>query len=333
MTEVVDRIPDAAWHSFLQAAQNASAFVTPEVIDVQRRTRGQRVTVLAAGTAGRVVAMMPLVTIAHGPAVGRWLTARRVVHGLAHVPAPSKQLERAARNLLDEAERRRGSALLTEIRHHDPVAPAVAHALSASGYRYEPHLEIEIPLEDGPDAVLAGIGRSTRKRIRRGERQGWATIDIVGDERSFDEWYRLLRATYRRARVPLADRSLFEAAYERGAQAGFWMLLARVEGAPAAASLELAHADTVYGWYGGVDRRFSARVPNELLTWTVLRRACENGFARYAFGGAGVPDASYGVRDFKSKFGGTLLELGRHVRHHAPLRAAALRRAASAVRR
>jgi lipid II:glycine glycyltransferase (peptidoglycan interpeptide bridge formation enzyme) len=38
----------------------------------------------------------------------------------------------------------------------------------------------------------------------------------------------------------------------------------------------------------------------------------------YDFGGAGKPDEEYGVRDFKAKFGGDLVNFGRNIFVHQP---------------
>jgi glycosyltransferase involved in cell wall biosynthesis/CelD/BcsL family acetyltransferase involved in cellulose biosynthesis len=323
--EVLDQIDAASWDAFLTSATNVSPFHRRAVIDVQRKARGQRVDLLVARDSRGIAAMMPTIVIAVGGRPGSWLTNRRVVHGIAHRPGAAN----AVRALIDELERRSSGVVLTEIRHHDAIDPVVTHALASAGYERNPHLEIEVVLDGDPEAVLSRIGRSTRHRIRRGVRQGWASVEPVTDESAFAEWFELLRRTYRRIRLPLADRTLFEAAFDAGWDAGFWLVLARVDGVPAASSLELAHGDTVYGWYNGVDRRFSSRVPNELLTWYVIQNACESGFRRYAFGGAGVPGQPYGVRDFKSKFGGESRDLGRHTHVHAPLRSRLMHGAAT----
>ena len=46
----------------------------------------------------------------------------------------------------------------------------------------------------------------------------------------------------------------------------------------------------------------------------------QHGYTTYDFGGAGKPDEEYGVRDFKAKFGGKLVHLGRYIYVHAPMR-------------
>jgi serine/alanine adding enzyme len=99
-------------------------------------------------------------------------------------------------------------------------------------------------------------------------------------------------------------------------------LLVRIGETYAAASVELAYKDTLYGWYGGVDRRYSSYSPNELLTWYILQWGAENGYKVYDFGGAGKPNEPYGVRDFKAKFKGELVSYGRNIFCHAPRRLA-----------
>jgi lipid II:glycine glycyltransferase (peptidoglycan interpeptide bridge formation enzyme) len=68
-----------------------------------------------------------------------------------------------------------------------------------------------------------------------------------------------------------------------------------------------------------MDREYGRYVPNELLAWYILRWGAENGYQVYDFGGAGKPDEEYGVRDFKAKFGGQLVNFGRNTCVHAPL--------------
>jgi lipid II:glycine glycyltransferase (peptidoglycan interpeptide bridge formation enzyme) len=61
-----------------------------------------------------------------------------------------------------------------------------------------------------------------------------------------------------------------------------------------------------------MDRAYSSYNPNELIMWHILRWGAENNYRLYDFGGAGKPDEDYGVRDFKAKFGGDLVNYGRN---------------------
>jgi lipid II:glycine glycyltransferase (peptidoglycan interpeptide bridge formation enzyme) len=120
--------------------------------------------------------------------------------------------------------------------------------------------------------------------------------------------------------VPLAQLSLFEAAFDVLRPKGMAkFLIARVEDAPVACSIELPYKKTIYGWYGGCDRSYSEYLPNELIIWHILEWGAHNGYHIYDFGGAGHPDEVYGVRDFKAKFGGRLVNFGRYRCEHTRL--------------
>ena len=69
---------------------------------------------------------------------------------------------------------------------------------------------------------------------------------------------------------------------------------------------------TVYEWFEcGMNAEYKEQYPSVMATWAGMQFAHELGCARYDMMGAGVPGVSYGVRDFKSEFGGTMVEHGR----------------------
>ena len=73
--------------------------------------------------------------------------------------------------------------------------------------------------------------------------------------------------------------------------------------------------DTVYEWFVcGKDGCYPKVYPSTLATWAAIRFAADNGYKRFDMMGAGAPgDGGYGVREFKAKFGGELVEYGRYL--------------------
>jgi lipid II:glycine glycyltransferase (peptidoglycan interpeptide bridge formation enzyme) len=210
------------------------------------------------------------------------------------------------------------TALFTELRNLSDLSD-LQSALNDSGFTYEDHLNYLVDLDRSPEAVLQSIGKRTRKKIRRALRRGKVIIEEVDRREQVSLCYELLQKTYAAAQVPLADWSLFEAAFDVLYPRGMVkFLLARVSDSYVAGSVELAYKDTIYGWYGGMDRAYSDYIPNELLLWHIFQWGAENGYRVYDFGGAGKPDEEYGVRDFKAKFGGELVCYGRNTCVHAP---------------
>lgn len=321
--QIVRSTPDEAWRRFVDQHPQGNIFHTPEMFQVFANAQGYQPALWVAVDGGdRPLALLPLVrvTVIGGPL--RRFTTRAVAYG-SLLSAPGPEGSQALVMLLETYKREMGTGVLfTELRNLSDLGP-LQPVLDESGFLFEDHLNYLVDLDRSPEAVLQGIGRRTRKNIRRAIRQGQVIIEEVSRREQVAICYDLLQKSYAAAQVPLADRSLFEAAFDVLYPRGMVkFLLAWIGEECVAGAVELVFKDTIYGWYSGVDRDYSSYVPNELLMWHILEWGAANGYRRYDFGGAGKPDEEYGVRDFKAKFGGELVCFGRNVHVHAPIRLA-----------
>ena len=320
MSITVTNAPDEReWRRFVQEHPAGNIFHTPEMFQVFARTKNNRPECWVAAENGRLLALLLPVQITVIKRL-RLLTTRAVAYGSV-LCAPDADGQRALAVLLQTYTRQVDKAVLfTELRNISSLE-AVQPVLREQAFLYEGHLNYLIDLQRSPQAIFQSIGPRTRKNIRRGLRRDKVVIEEVTEPQQVAVCYDLLHQTYRAAQVPLADRSLFEAAFELLYPKGMVRFtLARVNENPAATSVELLYKDVAYGWYGGTDRTYASYVPNELLTWHILQWSAEHGYHVYDFGGAGTPDEDYGVRDFKAKFGGELVNYGRNLCIHAPVR-------------
>lgn len=317
---IARRVDESTWRALVDREPRANVFHTPEMYQVFERARGHRPNLWAASDAdGSPLAMLLPVEITLFGGVLRSWTSRAVAYGgLLSVDHPLA--ERSVRALLSAyREENRGRMLLTELRHVSDAAD-LRPTLQAAGFAHEGHLNFLIHL-DRPEADLwSGLSKSAQQRVRGAERRG-VQVEEITEEFGGDEVYRLMEGVYRRVGVPLPDRSLFRAALSILRPRGMVLVLtARVEGRAIGARFLLLHRDRMLDWYAGSDRAFSSYSPNELLVWQALRWGQERGFKVFDFGGAGRPGERYGVREFKAKFGGELIDLGRDVLVQAPLR-------------
>ena len=317
---VVNALPDKEWSRFVKEHPDGNIFYTPEMFRVFSQAKGYRPTLWAAiDSSDRPLALLLPVQIALMGGLLRRLTTRSIIYG-GVLCAPGPEAQKALTMLLQTYKRNaQDAALFTELRnlsnlnHLQPI-------LSANGFVYEDHLNYLVDLNHPSEAVLQNIGKRTRKKIRRALRQGSVLVEEANRHEQVKLCYELLQQTYAAVQVPLADYSLFQAAFDiLYSQGMVKFLLARVGDDYAAGAVELIYKDRIYGWYGGTDRAYSQFYPNELLTWHILEWGAENGYKVYDFGGAGKPDKEYGVRDFKAKFGGQLVNYGRNTRVHTPL--------------
>jgi len=116
------------------------------------------------------------------------------------------------------------------------------------------------------------------------------TVEEVHDRALIPTYYDLLMQTYRRARVPLTDRSFFEAVLDILVPAGMAkMFLARVGDLPAAVSLELPYKQGIFSMFSGYDSKFRDAYTNDLIVWCILEWGEKNRYQCFDFGGAGHP--------------------------------------------
>jgi hypothetical protein len=294
-------------------------FHTPEMFRVFARTGGYAPALWAAvDGGGRPLALLLPVCVTLMRGLLFRFTTRAVAYGSV-LCAPGPEGKQALGQLLKVYQHEmKGKILFTELRNLSDQN-SLQPVLEKNGFVYEDHLNYLIDLNRPAEEVLQSIGQRTRKQIRKGVRDGIVQVGEATNRSELDQWYETLQKTYGNAQVPLAHRSLFEAAFDELYPKGMAkFLLAKVDGVTAACSVELTYKDIIYGWYGGSDRAFGKHCPNEMLMWHILEWGANNGYCVYDFGGAGKPDEEYGVRDFKAKFGGELVCYGRNVCVHAP---------------
>jgi serine/alanine adding enzyme len=317
---VVNTLPEEEWRDLVENHPEGNIFHTPEMFQVFNQTKGFRSELWSATKEGRILALFLPVQITLMNGLLRRFTTRSVAYGSV-LCMPDAEGQEALSQLLQTYKRETdGAPLFTELRNLSNLE-AIQPILHEHGFVYENYLNYLINLKRSPEAIFENFGRRTRKNIRRGLKQGKVVIEEATECDQVNACYDLLCRSYREANVPLADISLFQAALEVLHSKGMVRFtLARVDQTPIAASVELLYKDVIYGWYGGVDRKYSSYVPNELVMWDILKWGAENGYRVYDFGGAGKPDEEYGVRDFKAKFGGELVSFGRNLYVHSSIR-------------
>ena len=318
MVDIVEALPEDRWQGFVDGHPQGNIFHTPAMQAVFARTRGYEPLLRAAvADDGRVLALLTAVGIrlAGGPLAR--LTSRAVAYG-GVLCADGEEGREALRELLCRHNRTAGRRFLfTELRHRSDAAD-LRDTLAACGYEHEQELNFLIDLNRPVEDIWQGLNRTARKNVRRARRDGLTAQEVTTAE-GLAVFYELLRQVYEAAQVPLADFSLFQAAFELLRPAGLArFVLARSPQGVAGARVVLLYKGVIFDWYAGADRRLRNSRPNDFLVWHMLEWGATHGYHTFDFGGAGHPDVPYGVRNFKAKFGGRLVNYGRERCVHAP---------------
>ena len=321
-----------AWDQFVDAHPKGSVFHTSDMISVYRAAKGHTPLPLAAiGADGRIVAILVAVRVQTLPNPLGWVSSRSIMFAEPLCNEDPASIDSLAK-LVDRHDclmNRR--VLFTEVR---PLFASGAEriALERCGYQYLEYLNHLVDLTKPPETLWEEIHRSAKRHIRTCERRGFEVREVTG-ENVVDQLYPLLEMSYENAGVPLAHRSLFDAAAEKLKRRDMIRFFATYDNdTPVAMDAMLNYKDRVYFWYGGVVRLQNVSA-SSILRWRELVWGEEHGYAICDSGGAGWPDKPYGVRDFKVKFGGELVQYGRYRKVHSPRLMACAERAYGLARR
>ena len=297
---------------FVHNQREGCIFQTPHMWEVYRRARRiEPHGLIALDKSGAIAGSLISFISTEKEGFGEGFSRRAVIIG-----GPLSTDEEAARRLFEHHDRSAARrALFTEVRNLSE-RPDLRFLLRL-GYGYEDHLNFLIDLRG---EVWRNIHRTMRKNIRRAKRRGVKITEVTKEEQ-IDKFYEQLQETYRRAGLPLADVSLFRAAFEVLYPRGMVKFhLAEHRGRCIGGRVSLIYGDVVYAWYVGTSRRYAKLYPNALLNWHVISWAKEEGFAVFDMGGAGRPGENSGRFEFKRQFGGRLVNFGRYRKVHSPLR-------------
>jgi serine/alanine adding enzyme len=318
---IVNSLDNDTWKTFVDENPQGNIFQTPEMHAVLSCVKDYHPTLWATlGNDGQLLALfLPVqVSLFGGPL--KFFTTRSVSFG--SVLTTGDRFGHAALALLLQTYNQRTSAwpIFTELRNHSDLSE-IQNVLHRQGYLYEDHLNYLIDLQREPEIILKSFSEDARRRIRRNVKRGVVTVKDVTSRSQLATVYALLQKTYQRVQIPLADISLFEAAFDvLLPKKMVRFTLAYVDEMPVTASVSLLYKDVIYGWYTGTDRAYRNYGPNEFEVWELINWGIEHGYRILDFGGAGRPDEKYGVRDFKAKFNGQLVNYGRYAYIHDPLR-------------
>ncbi|HEX4412604.1 MAG TPA: GNAT family N-acetyltransferase [Lacipirellulaceae bacterium] len=300
-----------AWDDFVARHPKGSIFHTSAMIQVFAAAKGHSVVALAAvSDSGEILSLLVANRVQTLPNVFGAVSSRSVSYAEPLCVDSPDGVDGLSSLLAAHDRILKRRALFAEVRPLCASGPERV-ALERCGYRHLDYLNYIIDTTQPVETIWSRLHDSAKSYVkkcqkRRFELRHLQTPDCV------DVLYEFLRATYGRAGVPLADRSLFEAAYKFLKPRNMITFVVVYDGdTPVAADTLLLFNKKAFAWYGG-SVRLTGLSPAAFMQWQEIAWSCENGFDQYDFGGAGWPNVPYGVRDFKASFGGELVCYGRY---------------------
>lgn len=181
-------------------------------------------------------------------------------------------------------------------------------AFAAAGFEYRPHLNFHVDCAD-KEKMWERLSETRCKQIRRAQRNG-AVIAEAQSVQEIHDGYAILQKMYRKkVKTPLWPLEFFIEAYKQGIGK---YLMVKYNEMVIGGLLMVEDAKCVYEWFEcGMNAEYKEQYPSVMATYAGMQFANEHNIPRCDLMGAGEPDVPYGVRDFKEKFGGEMVEHGR----------------------
>ena len=306
----IKQIDFEKWQRLVKESSFASFFQTPECYELYAAQEFMTPFVFAVEEDAALLGVIVGYIQSDGCAVKRFLSRRAIING---GPLLSEDIgDEVLEVLLNGCARELSSrAIYIESRNFADYSK-FRSMFEKCGFKYEKHLNFQIDTTS-VDIVEENLGKSRKRDVKTSVREGAAAVENPSLEQ-VREFYALLKKLYKeRVKTPLFPLSFFE--YLRVQKYGKIILVAlggKIIGGTVCVCLE---GKSVYEWFVcGEDGVHKGVYPSTFATYLGILFAAQNGFSKFDMMGAGKPGDGYGVREFKAKFGGELVEHGRFVR-------------------
>ncbi len=303
----VSEIDPSQWDELVEKSPTATFFQTRACYDFYSSLSFLKPFVFGVSENNTLVGILCGYTIADGNVLKRFFSRRAIVPG-GVLLAPDAS-EQAVKLLLDKAKSQLSrKAIYLELRNYNDYT-AFRPAIESSGFEYRPHLNFHVAT---PDVETASKQLSSTKRrdvkLSRKEGTDWIETKDINELKAF---YEILENLYKtRIKTPLFPFEFFLKLAQH--PSGKIFVIKKEEQIIGGSVCMVLPGRAVYEWFVcGLDGQLKNIFPSTLATWAGIEYAALNGYNRFDMMGAGKPDEGYGVREFKSKFGGELVEHGR----------------------
>lgn len=300
-----------AWSSFVYYHPNGNIFQTPEICLIYERTKNYEPFLVAVLNSNDEIEglLLSVIQKEHSSWFGRF-SARSIIWGGPLVN--NKKLDVLGLLLTEYIKQVKHKAIYSQFRNLWQLDKKERLVFEKNGFRNKVHLNVINNLKQSPNELLMSMHKGRRKNIRRASR-----IPLEFDEaRTADEellCIQLINNTYKKIKLPAPNQSFFSCAFNQfKGDTIIKKFIAKYHGKIISCRIILCYKEYIYDWYTGADEKHLDKYPNDFLIWKIMEWGMENGFSTFDFGGAGKPDEYYGVRDYKLKFGGSLINTARY---------------------
>lgn len=311
----ISEIDKTQWDALVEQSPTASFFQTRECYEFYEALSFMKPFVVGVSENEKLVGVLCGYVIAEENSIKRFFSERAIVPGgLLLDVATSSEAICVLLNAVKKTMSRR--AIYLEIRNYNDFS-VHRSTIESNGFSYLPHLNYQIEISN-PKTALGALSDSKRRQLKTSQKAGVEWVE-TSNRLDVSVFYHKLKSLYdSKLKIPLFPLEFFEKLVEL--PSGKLLVVkhnGEIVGGMACVGLQ---GKVLYEWFVcGDDSNGKNMYASVVATWAGIEYAARNNYKRFDFMGAGKPDKKYGVREFKSKFGGELVEQGRFLYICKPL--------------
>lgn len=168
----------------------------------------------------------------------------------------------------------------------------------AAGFRYRLFNGFEVDLSDGENMLLSRMAPSTRRNIRKAEREGISVVP-ADDEKFIDDYFEQLQEVFNRQNLkPTYPKKRVQSLIKHLLPTGRLLLLRALhpDGTCIGTGIFPADHHRMYFWGGASKAKTRILRPNEAIQWFAMRYWQQRSVICYDMGGGGEYKRKYGGR-------------------------------------
>jgi lipid II:glycine glycyltransferase (peptidoglycan interpeptide bridge formation enzyme) len=314
---IVTKIDHRQWSDFVLYHPHGNFFQSPEVFALFKGTDNyEPLFFIVLDEAEKIKGILLAVIQKESPGIMGYFSSRTIIWGGPLIYLSDDKTEGTVLGmLLDELVRQVGSrTIYIQVRNLFDMSN-YWDEFRKKGFTYNKHLNYIVETGNREETENK-ISKAKMRQIRKSFKSGAKVIE-PGNIEQVKAFYNILKSLYKtRVRRPLPHWSFFKTFFELGKSnlSGKYFLVEYRGSIIGGIMCPITAYRTIYEWYvAGLDSEYKHQgiYPSVLATWAPIDYALDNGLKYFDFMGAGKPGQDSGVREFKARFGGTLVEYGR----------------------
>lgn len=293
-----------SWQQLLDTSRFKSPFQTKEFYDLFNAVEDFKAEVVAVETNGKLSGLC-VATIQKESGVKGFFSKRAIIYG---GPIFTEDKDSAS-YLIKQLQAVLSDVIYIETRNFFDYSE-LARDFAGAGWKYEPYINFQLDCS-GEETVWGNLNNNRQRQIKKAFKIGVQLTEAKTKE-DVKDFYAVLKNLYTsKVKKPLFSEAFFQKWIS--APIGK-IILVRFENKVIGGIACSVNNKAIYELYiCGLDQEYKECSPSVMATYAAIEYGFKNGLSYFDFMGAGRADENYGVRDFKEKFGGKLVEHGRFI--------------------